>query len=298
MSSVKRILKALLRPFVRPLMHRVQGRIERRVAPLEPRVDALERDVAAFRSYVPALLNAISAQNAASRESARGQAHLHARVDDLATSLATRIGEVEQRGEFIRREVMFELRYGGRGSTGRNVETQVVHPEKLTAHPLRLNLGCGHIPLEGFVNVDGRPLDGVDVVADVRDLPVDEGQVDEIFSAHLLEHFPLEELTRALLPYWFGLLRPGGRFAAVVPDGETMAREYAAGRYSFDDLRLVTYGEQEYEGDFHFNMFSHESLVRLLRETGFDEVRLEATGRRNGAAFEMEVVACKPAAEA
>ena len=292
MPLLKRILKALLRPFVRPVLRRVEGRVDSRLGSLQARMDTLERDVTAFRSYVPALLNAISAQNAAARESARGQEHLHARINELAESLSGRIGQVEQRAEFIRREVMFELRYGG-GEKKNGVEPRVVNAGKLKDRPVRLNLGCGHIPMEGYVNVDGRPLPGVDVVADVRSLPFGEAEVDEIYSAHLLEHFPLEELARSLLPYWHGLLRPGGRFVAVVPDAESMAREYAAGRYSFEDLRLVTYGEQEYEGDFHFNMFSHESLVRLLRDTGFGEVKLTDTGRRNGAALEMEVVACK-----
>ena len=33
--------------------------------------------------------------------------------------------------------------------------------------------------------------------------------MSEIYSAHLLEHFPEEELSRELLPYWYSLLRPG-----------------------------------------------------------------------------------------
>jgi len=289
---LKRLAKAILRPFVRPFLQRIHARVD----PLRDNVERIDRDVAGLKSYVPLILNAISAQNAAHRESARGQEHLHARINELAQVVSARIDQVEQRAEFIRREAMFELRYGGRGTAARSVEPRVVNPEKLHGE-VRLNLGCGHIPAEGYVNVDNRELPGVDVIADVHELPFEPEQVGEIRSAHLLEHFPLEELTRALLPYWFSLLRPGGRFVAVVPDAETMAREFAAGRYSFDDFRLVTYGEQEYEGDFHFNMFSHESLLRMLHDVGFTDVRMLETGRRNGAAYEMEVVACKPAAQ-
>ena len=293
---LKRIVKAVLRPFTRRLYWRVDTRVRTATSPIEVRLDAIERDVAAIKDYLPILLNTISSQNAAARDFARSRDHLHQRITDVATQLSDRIAQVEQRGEFIRREMLFESRYGRREGIGDfETETQVVAPEKLNGNgPIRINLGCGHIPRDGYVNVDGRPLPGVDVVADVRRLPFEADQLDEIFSAHLLEHFPLEELTRALLPYWFSLLRPGGRFVAIVPDADTMVREYAAGRYGFDDLRLVTFGEQEYDGDFHFNMFSHQSLAELLRSVGFADVRMAETGRRNGACYEMEVVACKP----
>jgi SAM-dependent methyltransferase len=293
---LKRIVKRLLRPFTQRLFWRVDRHIDVAARPLAERCSALERDMAAMKDYVPILLNTISSQNAAARDFARTRTHLDQRISDLASQLSERIAQVEERGEFIRRETLFEMRYGrGRGIGEFDVEPQILNQEKLAGdEPVRINLGCGHIPRPDYVNVDGRPLPGVDVVADVRRLPFEEGQLDEIFSAHLLEHFPLEELARSLLPYWFSLLRPGGRFVAVVPDADTMVREYAAGRYGFDELRLVTFGEQEYDGDFHFNMFSHQSLADLLRNVGFAEVRMTETGRRNGACYEMEVAGCKP----
>ena len=190
------------------------------------------------------------------------------------------------------------MRYQGdtasRGST-EMIESKVLAPEKLAdVEDLRLNLGCGHIPLDGYVNVDSRELPGVDVLADVRHLPFDPDTVDEIYGAHLLEHFPLDELERVVLPKWRALLRPGGTLRLVVPDSGAMLDEYAAGRFSFDDLRLVTFGDQEYDGDFHFTMFTPESLAELLKVAGFEDVQVLETGRRNGACLEMEVRACKP----
>jgi hypothetical protein len=90
------------------------------------------------------------------------------------------------------------------------------------------------------------------------------------------------------------LLRPGGEITAVVPDADTMLAEHAAGRFTFDELRQVTFGDQEYEGDFHFTMFSHESIVAVLREAGFDDVDVVADARRNGVCYEMEVRGVKP----
>ena len=53
-----------------------------------------------------------------------------------------------------------------------------------------------------------------------------------------------------------------------------MLTEHAAGRMSFDDLREVTFGGQEYDGDFHFNMFSRAAICGLLEKAGFVEARV------------------------
>lgn len=80
----------------------------------------------------------------------------------------------------------------------------------MSARPLRLNLGSGNRPLPDFVNVDSRALPTVDVVADVRSLPFEDGAADEIEASSLLEHFRnpyevLDEMHRVLSPT--GVLR-------------------------------------------------------------------------------------------
>jgi predicted SAM-dependent methyltransferase len=154
-----------------------------------------------------------------------------------------------------------------------------------------LNLGCGHVPLDGFVNVDMRGLPGVDIIAPVDDIPVGPGTVSEIFSSHLLEHFPQEALRRNLLPYWSSLLAPGGLFRAVVPDGEAMLAKAAEGSYPFHDFREVLFGSQDYTGDFHYNMFTPDSLAELLTEAGFKDIAVTARGRQNGRCYEFEIAA-------
>jgi predicted SAM-dependent methyltransferase len=215
-------------------------------------------------------------------------------------SVVDSVGYLLGRVEFVRRELMFEMRYGSSAPTGNGdqikAKTEILSPEKLAAarcERLQLNLGCGHIPLEGYLNVDRRALPGVDIVSEVGDLPFQQGEVDEIFSAHLLEHFPQEQLRRELLPYFFDLLKEGGAFRAVVPDAEAMIREYSNGRYPYDDMREVMYGAQDYDGDFHFNMFTPQALSTLLLEAGFKNPVLIESGRKNGRCYEFEIQVTK-----
>ena len=216
---------------------------------------------------------------------------------NLTESVSYLLGRVE----FVRRELMFEMRYGASkvldDSKQLKVKAEILSPEKLIAiksDRLRLNLGCGNIPLAGYLNVDRRSLPGVDIVAEVDELPFELEEVDKIFSAHLLEHFPKEQLRRELLPYFFNLLKEGGEFHAVVPDAEAMIREYSSGHYSYDDMREVLYGAQDYDGDFHFNMFTPLELNNLLVEAGFINVTVLDQGRKNGKCYEFEVLAKKP----
>jgi predicted SAM-dependent methyltransferase len=158
---------------------------------------------------------------------------------------------------------------------------------------LVLNIGSGHKGSDQMLNVDIRELPNVDIVADATDIRLPKGIAQGVFSSHVLEHFPHENLRRVVLLNWVGLLCEGGFFRAVVPDAEAMMAAFTRGDMSFDDLRTVTFGLQEYNGDIHYTMFSKDSLKLLLEEAGLHDIRYVATSRRNGLCLEMEVLAYK-----
>src|SRR5579862_7104889 len=182
-QRAKGVAKRALRPFL--------GRLHQqaRVA-LHDEIQSLEDLRRQLDLALPAVLNRISEQAASERGIMRT-------VDDIY-----------RRIEFVRRELLVELRYGGeRAAAPKKSAGRVVHHEKLAGmgEQVRLNLGAGHIPVDGYLNVDSRDLDHIDVVASVDDLPFDAESLQEIYSAHLLEHFPVEELRKVLLPYWVAL---------------------------------------------------------------------------------------------
>jgi len=171
----------------------------------------------------------------------------------------------------------------------------LISPQRLSAMGtnLRLNLGCGHLPLPDYFNIDGREMPGVDMIADVRSLPFHPGTVAEIYAAHLVEHFTAAELKATVIAGWHRILKPRGVLRIVVPDAEGMIQAFSRGEFPFESLREVTFGSQDYPGNFHYTMFSRESLRELLQSFGFTVGEYTAVGRRNGLCLEMEIKATK-----
>ncbi|SDB36971.1 Predicted SAM-depedendent methyltransferase [Bauldia litoralis] len=289
--------------------------------------DHVQRDEGSLDAHIPAFLNAVRSVRAFGFELARAREEIRAlseanqrldrlladrgpeetiidRLDQIPTELSKKadavlIPKLWERIEFVRREMMYELKYRGDLSQAESSRPRSTAEPLLTTsgEKIRLNVGCGHIPIQGYINVDMRDLPGVDVVAPADALPVGPGTVAEIHSAHLIEHFPEEMLRRNLLPYWFSLLEPGGLLRAIVPDGDQMIRAAGAGTYGFEEFREVLFGAQEYEGDFHYNLLTPESATDLFTEAGFENVEIPIRGRRNGKCFEFEISAVKPVAE-
>ncbi len=81
---------------------------------------------------------------------------------------------------------------------------------------LRLNLGSGARPLEGYVNVDLRAMPGVDVIhdLDVYPWPWADDSVDRIEMHQVLEH--LGDHNRAMREI-HRILKPGGTAYLSVP---------------------------------------------------------------------------------
>ena len=199
--------------------------------------------------------------------------------------------------EFVRMELFEQMQSGGfHMAQSAAVKTEIVNQEKYdramqSGFP-HLNVGCGHKPESEYLNVDRRGLPGVDIVAEANALPFEPNSLREIYTAHLLEHFPQARLPK-LLSYWRNLLAPEGILRVVVPDAEAMIAAYIQGHMSFHDLREVTFGAQDYDDDFHKTMFTPGTLSQLLAQSGFAKVTSIALNRVNGKCREMEFKAIK-----
>lgn len=292
LGRLLRILQAIWRgPVTTARVDQTEGRQAQLSGALDSLLDNVTQVVSRQREMDADRENLVRSVPVALRRLGREQASADLKLEDLSRS----VGWLLERVEFVRSEVLFELRYrhGGESEPAKTVETQVKINLGARTEPLRVNLGCGHVPLPGYVNVDNRDLPCVDVVADVYALPFEDGTVAEFFSSHFLEHFPLEEFRRRLLPVLRSKLAPGGILRAVVPDVDAMMRAYVAGDYPYDDMREVVYGGQDYNGDFHYNMFTPSSLTELLAVGGFSAVTIVEAARVNGKSLEFEIKATR-----
>lgn len=81
---------------------------------------------------------------------------------------------------------------------------------------MKVQLGSGNRPIEGWVNVDLYN-DTADIKADIREVQFDKRTVDEVVCIHTIEHITLLE-TRDLIARIARWLKPKGRVTMETPD--------------------------------------------------------------------------------
>ena len=90
-----------------------------------------------------------------------------------------------------------------------------------------LNIGCGRVFHEDWINLDVAPADASVVQLDAsKGLPFKDGTVDVCYSSHVLEHIAAHE-AGLFLSECARALKPGGVVRIVVPDLEMIVREYS-----------------------------------------------------------------------
>lgn len=145
---------------------------------------------------------------------------------------------------------------------------------------VKLNLGCGPVHLDGYVNVDvvnPEQHKNPDLIADIRHLDmISDNSVDEILSVHVIEHFYLWELP-SLLEEWRRVLKPGGKLVLETPDLLEACRQVLANPEAVDGgaasqrTMWVLYGDPKHKEPLmcHRWLFSPQSLIRTLEQNGF-----------------------------
>lgn len=137
---------------------------------------------------------------------------------------------------------------------------------------IKLHLGCGNKHIDGFINIDVRPLESVDLVEDITILKsFSKDSVDLIYSSHVLEHFGRNEYM-SVLSNWYNLLKPGGVLRICIPDFEKVVEHYIENK----DLRILRgflYGGQNYAQNFHYCTWDFNTMSEDLKLIGFNNVQ-------------------------
>jgi predicted SAM-dependent methyltransferase len=141
------------------------------------------------------------------------------------------------------------------------------------AQELRLHLGSGAVPKDGWVNIDllGDPVDIAWNLA--HGIPFSDGSADAVFHEHLFEHIPLRA-GLGLMEEIFRVLKPGGVVRVGVPDAGELLRSYAGDGTYLEQIhpgrptRLL--GVQElFYWHRHMTMYDEETLALVFEAAGF-----------------------------
>lgn len=150
-------------------------------------------------------------------------------------------------------------------------------------HPQHLAVMEKEAPLSEWTLADKYIKEPGTTAMDASSLPYKDGEVDVIYSSHLLEHMSLKEVF-LVLREWYRTLKPEGKIIINVPDLEwaaqallgMMPRKHPTLEYKKSELfntpeRImeVLYGNQDHEGEFHKSGFTAVSLEKLLENVGF-----------------------------
>ncbi len=115
-------------------------------------------------------------------------------------------------------------------------------PSTWPTSPLLLELGSGRHGEAGFTHVDAVKVGNVDIEADIRKLDwLENDFVDELYSAHVVEHVSYTEIDN-LLREWYRVLRPGGKLTIKMPDLDFLCRAYTEGIHSTEETMIAFYG--------------------------------------------------------
>jgi len=94
---------------------------------------------------------------------------------------------------------------------------RLLHLEsELTKKEVKIELGCGSHPKDGFIGIDIRDY-GQPIIWDITEgLPFEDSSVDEIYSQHCLEHIAKEDI-RGVWEEMYRVLKEGHIAKIIVP---------------------------------------------------------------------------------
>ena len=96
--------------------------------------------------------------------------------------------------------------------------------------------------------------------------------VDLIYASHCLEHFPYKQ-TKDILQEWHRVLKNGGVLRLSIPDFDKLVNIYQNNGNDPDAIIEQLMGGQNNRFNFHLTAINRINLEKLLKATGFSEIK-------------------------
>jgi predicted SAM-dependent methyltransferase len=127
----------------------------------------------------------------------------------------------------------------------------------------------------GFDHLDIRPLPYVDIVADIRKIPVEDNTYDQVIvPGYLMEHLPYPDIGNALRECC-RVAKEGGYIMVRIYDGRQIATAYAKGEISNESFNKLIFGDDREGWERHRCILDNATLREMMAEAGLVDVRLE-----------------------
>jgi predicted SAM-dependent methyltransferase len=151
-----------------------------------------------------------------------------------------------------------------------SMESVVVPKDKIketaaAKRVIKLNLGCGDRPLDGYENRDIKG--GFNAFPLIVD---QDAIVEEIRASHILEHFGHRQIID-VLKNWYETIAPGGWLKVAVPDFGKIAGMYCD-KKKVNALGYIMGGQTD-DNDYHKCLFDKETLEKMMQCVGFKFVK-------------------------
>jgi len=141
-----------------------------------------------------------------------------------------------------------------------------------------LNLGCGRVRWDGWVNVD---IASGDLKSDLRALDLPSDYADAAAAIHVLEHFHAWEAPE-ILAEWRRVLKPGGKLILELPCMEKVLNHLYQCMSQKLDMSMtmswhIFWGDPKYRDPFMVHKWGYTKpmLQQLLESVGFRDVFFE-----------------------
>lgn len=134
---------------------------------------------------------------------------------------------------------------------------------------LKINLGCGNYIKEGYINIDIRQLPGVNVVADIFNLPFRDKSIGEIIAMDIYEHISHQK-SQELLKHWVSKLKDKGLLFIQTPSINRIV-EYFSSCKSLDMIEkmiALIFGDQDYSHNYHYTIGHPVLMDYYLKQAG------------------------------
>jgi len=173
------------------------------------------------------------------------------------------------------------------------------------ADGLKLNLGCGKVIREGWINHDMMAGPGVDIVYDletcgIEPFPLADDSVSEIHAAHLIEHI---DRTLPFMQEMWRIAKPGCRFELKLPFGATdMAsadpthkRLYFIRSFDYFQQPFYNFADYGYRGDWSTENVIFRVPASVAGSDNAERLMHRINTERNLVAeMEVHLIAIKP----